>query len=184
MLLASNRDGASIAKIFFMTNTLSKKNIDMSIFNIRGQRVILDTELAQIYGVTTKRLNEQVKRNLDRFPDDFMFQLNEEEEMNLRAQSSSNHGGRRTKYFAFTEHGALMLASVLNTPVAVAASIQVVRAFINLRKMLSSHQELAKKLDALERKYDYQFKVVFDAVRELTLVPESPRKIIGIKNDG
>lgn len=167
-------------------NPAQQKQIEMSILNIRGQRVMLDSELARIYGVTTKRLNEQVKRSLDRFPDDFMFQLSEEEEVNLRAQlkSANSHGGRRTKYYVFTEHGAIMLASVLNTPIAVAASIQVVRAFISLRKMLSSHQELSKKLDALERKYDYQFKVVFDAIRELTLIPESPKKIIGIKNDG
>ena len=97
--------------------------------------------------------------------------------------TANTYGGRRTKPFVFTEHGALMLASILNSPVAVGASIQVVRAFINLRKMLASHVELARKLDSLERRYDHQFKVVFDAIRELTLIPEQPRKRIGIKQD-
>ena len=165
-------------------SVIPQDQIEKSILIIRGHRVILDTDLAKIYGVSTKRLNEQVRRNLDRFPDDFMFQLAETAEESLRSQfatSKIGRGGRRYLPYVFTEHGALMLANILNSPTAVASSIQVVRAFINLRQMLSSQAELARKLDLLERKYDHQFKVVFDAIRELTLIPEQPRKRIGIK---
>ncbi len=147
---------------------------------------MLDSHLARIYGVTTKYLNQQVNRNIDRFPQGFMFQVSEIEEESLRLQfatSKEKRGGRRYLPYVFTEHGALMLSAVLNSPVAVGASIQVVRAFINLRQMLSTHVEMARKLDLLERKYDHQFKVVFDAVRELTLIPEIPKKRIGIKQD-
>ncbi|MEK6627482.1 MAG: ORF6N domain-containing protein [Bdellovibrionota bacterium] len=164
-------------------NILSQEQIEKTILIIRGHRVILDVNLAKIYGVTTKHLNQQVKRNLDRFPEDFMFQVIEIEEESLRSQivtSKIGRGGRRYLPYVFTEHGALMLGNILNSPVAVAASIQIVRAFISLRKMLSSQAEMARKLDTLERKYDYQFKVVFDAIRELTLTPELPRKRIGI----
>lgn len=165
---------------------IAQDYIEKSILAIRGHRVLLDSDLARIYGVTTKYLNQQVRRNAQRFPDDFMFQLTETEEESLRSQfaTSNNYGGRRTRYYVFTEHGTVMLASVLNSVVAVNASIQVVRAFINLRKMLSSQVELARKLDLLERKYDHQFKIVFDAIRELTLIPEVPKKRIGIKQDG
>jgi hypothetical protein len=147
---------------------------------------MLDSDLAALYGVTTKRLNEQVRRNLDRFPIDFMFQLTEIEEEILRSQiatSSEGWGGRRSLPYVFTEHGALMLASVLNSPVAINASIQVVRAFTHLRRMVSSHFELSRKLDALEKKYDSQFKVVFDAIRQLTSPPEQPRRKIGFHSD-
>ena len=153
------------------------------ILTFRSQRVMLDTDLAVIYGTTTKRLNEQVKRNRDRFPEDFMFQLTKEEWENLKSQiaTSSQWGGRRTLPFAFTEHGAVMLASVLNTPIAVAASVQVVRAFIRLRTLLVSHEELARKVDALEKKYDAQFKVVFNAIRQLMEPPAPKRRQIGFQ---
>ena len=167
-------------------SAMPQEQIEKSILIIRGHRVILDADLAKIYGVSTKRLNEQVRRNLDRFPDDFMFQLSETKEESLRSQiatSKIGRGGRRYLPYVFTEHGALMLANILNSPTAVASSIQVVRAFINLRQMLSSQAELARKLDLLERKYDHQFKVVFDAIRNLTLIHEQPRKRIGIKQD-
>ena len=167
-------------------DALTQDQIQKSILILRGHRVLLDSDLASIYGVATKYLNQQVRRNLDRFPEDFMFQLSEIEEENLSFQigiSKKGRGGRRYLPHVFTEHGALMLASILNSKIAVAASIQVVRAFISLRKMLASHVELARKLDSLERKYDHQFKVVFDAIRELTLIPEQPRKRIGIKQD-
>jgi hypothetical protein len=168
-----------------MENTVPSEQIEKTILVLRGQRVILDADLAQIYGVTTKRLNEQVRRNSDRFPHDFMFQLDEMEDAALRSKfgTTNNYGGRRTKPFVFTEHGALMVGNILNSPIAVASSLQVVRAFINLRKMLASHVELARKLDSMERKYDHQFKVVFDAIRELTLIPEQPRKRIGIRQE-
>jgi hypothetical protein len=155
---------------------IAADEIEKSILLIRGQRVMLDRDLAVLYGVTTKRLNEQVRRNRDRFPADFMFQVTEKEGEILRSQiatSSEGWGGRRSLPYAFTEHGALMLASVLNSPVAILASIQVVRAFTQLRKMVASHFELARKLDALEKKYDSQFKVVFDAIRQLLFPPTS-----------
>jgi hypothetical protein len=152
---------------------------------IRGHRVMLDMDLAVLYGVTTKRLNEQVKRNRSRFPIDFMFQLTRQEATNLKSQfatSSLAWGGRRKLPHAFTEHSAVMLASVLNSPLAVKASIQVVRAFVQLRGILAAHAELVRKLHALERKYDARFGAVFNAIREL-MEPSAPeeRKRIGFR---
>jgi hypothetical protein len=139
---------------------------------VRGRRVLLDRDLAAVYGVVLKRLNEQVKRNEARFPDDFMFRLTLQEAQALlasRSQVATLKRGANVKYapYAFTEHGAVMLASVLDSPVAVAASIQVVRAFVRLRALVAAHDELATKLDALERTFDHQFRVVFDAIRQL-----------------
>jgi len=159
-----------------------------AIHVIRGQRVMLDADLAALYGVSTKRLNEQVRRNRRRFPEDFMVQLTAAEAANLRSQiatSRSGHGGRRFRPLAFTEHGAVMLASVLNTPIAVAASLQVVRAFIHLRGMLATHQELARKLEELEKKYDARFAVVFRAIKDLMAPPPPPpHKRIGFAAGG
>lgn len=149
---------------------ISAERIVPSIFFIRGQRVILDTDLAKLYGVTTKRLNEQVRRNIDRFPADFMFQLTADEVDILRSQfatSSDAHGGRRYAPFVFTEHGAIMAATVLNTPRAVDVSVQVVRAFVKLREIIATNKELARKLQELEQKYDAKFGEVFAAIREL-----------------
>ena len=159
------------------------ERIERTILFIRGERVMLDADLAVLYGVTTKRLNEQVKRNRDRFPEDFMFQLTEKEKAEVVAicdhlqklKFSSNLP------YAFTEHGAIMLATVLNSPIAVEASIQVVRVFVSLRKMLASNAELSRKLAALEKKYDYQFKIVFDAIRQLMATPEPREKKIGFR---
>ncbi len=146
---------------------------------------MLDADLARLYGVTTKRFNEQVKRNVRRFPADFMFQLTQEEYADLRSQiatsSATGHGGRRHLPYVFTEHGSIMAANVLNSPRAVQMSIIVVRAFIRLRQLLLSNAELAKKLDALEAKYDAQFKVVFQAIRELMMPPPASRKRIGFR---
>jgi len=150
---------------------------------IRGRRVMLDRDLAAVYGVAPKRLNEQVKRNQVRFPDDFMFRLTLQEGRALlasRSQSATLKRGANVKYapYAFTEHGAVMLASVLDSPVAVAASIQVVRAFVRLRALVAAHEELAAQLDALERKCDQQFRVVFDAIRQLmTPLPSRTSRI-------
>jgi len=157
--------------------------IEKKIYLIRGHKVMLDTDLAILYGVTTKRLNEQVKRNHDRFPEDFMFQLNEKEKAEVVANCDHL---RRLKFspklpYAFTEHGAIMLAAVLNSPIAVQASIQVVRVFVRLRQMLASNAELSRKLDALEKKYDYQFKIVFDAIRQLMTPPEPEKRKIGFQ---
>lgn len=157
-------------------------DIERKIYSIRGQKVMFDVDLAEIYGVTTKRLNEQIRRNRERFPEDFMFQLSEEETGRLRSQfatSNKGRGGRRYLPYVFTEHGALMAANVLQSPIAVRASIQVVRTFVKLRQILAEHKELAQRLNELERKYDGQFKVVFDAIRKLMTPPVPKRRRIG-----
>jgi len=159
--------------------------ITNAIHLIRGQRVMLDSDLAALYGVTTGRLNEQVKRNRTRFPSDFMFQLTSAELAGLKSQiaiSKPGRGGRRKLPHAFTEHGAVMLASVLNSPVAVAASIHVVRAFVQLRGMRAAHSDLARKPDELERRYDAQFRTLFAAIRELMEPSPQPEpKRIGFR---
>jgi hypothetical protein len=168
-----------MAKTQRQTVLLAPERIEHAILLIRGQKVLLDADLAKLYGVTTTRLNQQVRRNLHRFPDDFAFVLTEEEFADLKLQfatSSSGWGGRRKRPFAFTEYGAVMAASVLNTPIAVAASIQVVRTFVRLRELLASHAELARKLEELEQRYDQQFQVVFEAIRQLMAPPAAPQK--------
>ena len=157
--------------------------IERRILVLHGHKVMLDLDVAEVYGVTTKRLNEQVKRNSDRFPEDFMFQLTADEKAEVVAICDHL---QRLKFspqlpYVFTEHGALMLASVLSSPVAIQASIQVVRAFVRLREILSAHRELARKLAALERKYDVQFKAVFDAIRQLMAPPALTRGRIGFR---
>lgn len=153
-----------------------------AIHLVRGHRVMLDADLAVLYGVTTKRLNEQVARNQERFPEDFAFVLTAVEAEILKSQiatSRSGWGGRRKLPRAFTEHGAVMLASVLKSKVAVDASIQVVRAFVQLRGLAAAHADLARRLDQVEKKYDGQFRVVFQAVRDLMTPPVPARKRIG-----
>ncbi len=156
-----------------------------TILLIRGKKVMLDADLAQLYGVSTKRLNEQVKRNRDRFPEDFMFQLNPTEVNNLRshfATSKKERGGRRYAPYAFTEHGAIMLAAVLNTPQAVEVSVFVVRAFVRLREILTTHKALAHKLVELESKietHDEAIRSLVSAIRQLMAAPERPAKKIG-----
>jgi hypothetical protein len=154
-----------------MTNIVLPE-ITNRIFLIRGHKVMVDEDLARIYGVTTKRLNQQVYRNLQRFPSDFMFQLTQEEADALRlhfATLNRRGRGRHRKYlpYVFTEHGAVMVSAVLKTSVAIQASIHIARAFSELRRLLGSHRELAQKLEQLERRYDSQFKEVFDAIRQL-----------------
>ncbi|MBI5659212.1 MAG: ORF6N domain-containing protein [Nitrosomonadales bacterium] len=171
----------------------SVEQIESQIFLIRGQRVMLDADLAELYGVETGALNRAIKRNSERFPEDFMFQLTAEEFADLRCKigisnlrsqiATSNNsvgnpagrGGRRHLPYAFTEHGAIMAASVLNSPRAVEASVQVVRAFVQLRQILASNAELSGKLAALEKKYDIKFRAVFEAIREL-MTPSDPKK--------
>lgn len=162
------------------------ERVEQAILRIRDEKVILDADLAKLYGVSTKRLNEQVKRNRERFPEDFMFQLTMEEARStqrLRSQIATLKRGQHLKYrpLAFTEHGALMAANVLASKTAVAASVQVVRAFVRLRQMLSSNEELARKLDKLEMRYDRQFKVVFDAIRHLMTPPPAKIRPIGFR---
>jgi len=159
--------------------------IEQAILFIRGRKVLLDHDLASLYAVTTKRLNEQVKRNRDRFPEDFMFQLSAEEKSEVVANCDHL---RQLKFspvlpYAFTEHGALMLASVLNSKIAVHTSVEVVRAFIRLREILMAHRELAARLDQLEGKYDSQFQQVFKAIRRLMMEPKKPRQRIGFLAD-
>ena len=157
------------------------EKIERSILFIRGEKVMLDVDLAVLYGVTTKRLNEQVKRNRDRFPEDFMFQLAEKEKAEVVANCDHLKMLKFSPHlpYAFTEHGAIMLATVLSSPVAVQASIQVVRAFVRLRQLLASNADLARKLNEMEKKYDAQFKIVFDAIRELMTPPEKHKRKIG-----
>jgi hypothetical protein len=155
------------------------------IVTVRGLRVVLDDDLARLYGVTTARLNQAVKRNTLRFPDDFAFQLSESECRLLRSQfviSSGGHGGRRTRPWAFTEHGALMAATVLNSPRAIEMSLFVVRAFLKLRDLTASHRELAAKLFVLERhvaKHDDDLKAIVVALRRLIAPPRRRRRAIG-----
>jgi len=159
------------------------ERIERAIIVVRGEKVMLDSDLGEIYGVETRVLNQAVKRNPDRFPLDFMFQLTPIEVANLnRSQTvigSQKHRDPRFPPYAFTEHGALMLANVLNSERAAQTSVQVVRAFVQLRQMLASNAELARKLAAMEKKYDAQFKVVFDAIRQLMSPPAKPRREIG-----
>ena len=156
------------------------ERIERSILLVRGQKVILDRDLAILYQVSTGNLNKAVSRNVDRFPEDFMFQLTEEEFANLIFHfGTSNWGGTRKLPRAFTEQGVAMLSSVLRSKRAVQVNIEIMRAFVRLRKMLASNARLARKLEALEKKYDAQFKVVFDAIRQLMAAQPSSRRKIG-----
>ena len=160
------------------------ERIEKKILLIRGHKVMLDSDLAVLYGVTTKRLNEQVRRNLRRFPSDFMFQLTSDEAESLRSQSAtSKRGGRRYLPYVFTEQGVAMLSSVINSKRAIEVNILIMRAFVKLREMLATHKDLAKKLEEMEKKYDEQFKVVFEAIYELMKPPEPSRRRIGFKSE-
>jgi hypothetical protein len=156
------------------------ERIESRILFIRGQKVMLDADLARLYEVETRALVQAVKRNIERFPGDFMFQLTQDEFDFLRSQSvisnPEGRGGRRYLPYAFTEQGVAMLSSVLRSDRAIHVNIEIMRAFVRLRRMLASHKELAQKLAALEKKYDSQFRVVFDAIRELMTPPEPKNK--------
>lgn len=159
--------------------------IEGKILLIGNQKVMLDRDLAQLYGVETRVLNQAVRRNIDRFPEDFMFRLTREEIMRIsQFVISSVAPGVKTLKFSknvmvFTEHGVAMLSSVLNSPRAVQVNIQIMRTFAKLREIISQHKDLAGRLDELEKKYDAQFRVVFDAIRELMKPPESKKRPIG-----
>jgi len=156
------------------------ERVENAIYLIREQKVMLDTDLAELYGVETFNLNKAVKRNLERFPEDFMFQLTRDEWERLKFQTGMSkpqgRGGRRTAPYAFTEQGVAMLSSVLKSKQAALVNVEIMRAFVRLRQMLATHEKLARKLEALEKKYDRQFKVVFDAIRELMAPPVPPKK--------
>lgn len=159
-----------------------QERIAGAILLLRGQRVILDSELADLYGVRVKSLLQAVKRNQERFPRDFMFQLENQDVARLRSQfvTSNQRGGRRYAPYVFTEQGVAMLSGVLRSERAVLVNIEIMRAFVQLRRMLASNAVLARKLSEMEAKYDEQFRVVFDAIRELMATPEpAPRKQIG-----
>ena len=160
-------------------------SVESRIFVLRQHKVILDSDLAALYGVTVKRLNEQIKRNRDRFPADFMFQLSAQEYENLRSQNAtSKRGGRRYPPYAFTEHGAIMAATVLNSERAVEMSIFVVRAFVRLREMVSQNRAIVAKLNQLEQrleKHDSEITELIEAVKELMVPPEPSGRKIGFR---
>ena len=167
-----------------MDVTVPMEVVKSKIYLIRGQKVLLDSDLASLYEVTTANLNKAVKRNIDRFPEDFMFQLAETEISNLIFQtgtSSSGHGGRRKRPYAFTEQGIAMLSSVLRSERAVQVNIAIMRSFVQMRELAASNRELARKIDELEKKHalhDKQFVAVFDAIRQMMVpVEEKGRKI-------
>ncbi len=157
------------------------ERVERRILLIRGERVIVDSDLAELYGVSTKAFNQAVKRNLDRFPEDFMFHMTAEEK-DYVVTNCDHLSKLKFSYnlpYAFTEHGTLMAANILNSERAVEASVQVVRAFVKLRYMLASNAELARKVEVLEKKYDANFKIVFDAIKKLMMPPVSPKSKIG-----
>lgn len=179
---AAPKTGTKADSASSVIEPLSIGEVAQRILVIRGQRVLLDADLAKFYGESTKRLNQQVNRNRQRFPDDFMFQLTEEEFANLRLQSatsSSAHGGRRYAPLAFTEHGAIMASMVLNSERATALSVYVVRAFVELRGLLSANKELATKVHALERKvtvHERNIAELADSMAALLATPAPPPK--------
>lgn len=163
------------------TSLVPIERVEQLILLIRGEKVILDSDLALLYGVETKALVRAIKRNRERFPSDFMFQLTNQEVIRLRCQfgTSKGKGGRRYLPYAFTEQGVAMLSSVLHSRCAIMVNVEIMRAFVKLRQMLSSHVDLARKLAALEKKYDSQFKIVFDAIRQLMEPPKTEKRRIG-----
>ena len=168
-----------------MTELISIESITNRIYFIRGQKVILDRDLAELYGVKTKRLKEQVRRNIARFPEDFMFELSESEEKILRLQNATLDGkGRYSKYlsFAFNEQGVAMLSSVLNSKRAIQVNIQIMRAFVKMREILSTNKEFSEKIKIIEAQlteHDEQFRVVFEAIKQLLIEEDNPKRKIG-----
>ena len=162
-----------------MKEIIPVERIENKIYLIRGQKVMLDRDLAELYGVEPKQLKRQVRRNINRFPDDFMFQLSKKEHDSLRCQVGTLKKGQHLKYlpYAFTEHGALMLSSVLRSKRAMGIGIFVVRAFVRFRQILSTHKELREKIETMERRYDQQFRVVFEAIKKMIKEPEKKGRI-------
>ena len=163
------------------TIAIAEESIINKIYFLRGQKVMLDSDLAKLYGVTTSRLNEQVKRNIDRFPEDFMFELTSQEFDNLISQIAiSSWGGRRKLPLAFTEKGVAMLSSVLHSKKAIQINIAIMRTFSKLREIISTHKDLQRKIEEMEKKYDKNFRIVFAAIKELFdrfKEPENPNKM-------
>ncbi len=160
--------------------------IENKILIVRGKKVMLDRDLAMLYGVETRTLNQAVKRNMQRFPEDFMFQLTTGEMKIWKSQiviSNKEKMGLRRRPYAFTENGVAMLSSVLNSDRAITVNIQIMRTFTKLREMLSTHKKLQQKIEEMEKMYDHQFKIVFDAIKELIESPQKQRKRIGFLRD-
>jgi hypothetical protein len=184
VLQEEDAEGAAMKK---SDSVVLVERIEKAIFVIRAQRVMLDSDLARLYGVTTKRLNEQVRRNQSRFPSDFMFQLDEKEAEALRSQiatSKEGRGGRRYSPYAFTEQGVAMLSTVLHSERAIEVNIAIMRVFVRLREMMATHKELAVKLRELEGRiqdHDEQIVAIFEAIRRLMTPPETQRKKIGFE---
>ena len=159
------------------------ERIERAILVLRGHKVMLDSDLAALYEVPTKVLLQAVKRNLERFPQDFMFQVSADEFQRLRSQAVTSNapgrGGRRYAPYAFTEQGVAMLSTVLNSPRAIAVNIEIMRAFVRLRRILASNKELARRLDRLEAKTDAKFTTVFEAIRQLMAPPETKKRPMG-----
>jgi ORF6N domain len=169
-----------------VTNILTSERIERSILLIRGHKVMLDADLAELYGVETRALLQAVSRNQKRFPEDFMFQMSKEEYELLRSQiviSKKGRGGRRYLPYVFTEQGVAMLSSVLRSERAVQVNIEIMRAFVRLRELVATHKDLARKLETLEKRYDAQFKIVFDAIRELMAPPTPKKRKIGVSGE-
>ena len=164
-----------------MSDIVPIERITNKIYLMRGMKVMLDRDLAELYDVETRTLVQAIKRNKQRFPPDFMFQLSKDEFDSLRSQIviSKGRGGRRYPPYAFTEQGVAMLSSVLNSGRAIQVNILIMRAFTKLREMLSTHEDLKKKIDDMEKKYDQQFQIVFDAIKQLLETEETPKKKIG-----
>ncbi|MFC1515784.1 ORF6N domain-containing protein [Thermodesulfobacteriota bacterium] len=164
-----------------MTTNIPIERIANKIYLIRNVKVMLDRDLAELYGVETKVLKQAVRRNIDRFPRDFMFELTKGENQSLRSQNVTLKRGQHSKYlpFVFTEQGVAMLSSVLKSDRAIQVNIQIMRAFTQLRQMLSTHEDLKKNIEAMEKKYDQQFQVVFEAIKQLLSEDDKPKKKIG-----
>ena len=165
-----------------MTEIITDEIIVNKIYVFRGVKVMLDRDLAELYGVETRVLNQAIKRNLIRFPLDFMFQLDKDEFESLISQFvTSSWGGVRKLPYVFTEHGILMLSSVLNSENAIQVNIQIMRTFSKLRQMLSAHEDIKRKIESMEKKYDSQFRIVFDAIKELITEELKPQRKIGFE---
>ena len=168
-----------------MNKLIPKEIIENRILLIRNHKVMLDKDLSELYQIETSQLKRQVRRNIERFPSDFMFELTKEEFENLKCQFGiSSWGGTRYVPMAFTEQGVAMLSSVLNSERAIKVNIEIMRAFTRLRKMITSYKNLVKKVEDIEKKYDKQFAVVFDALKQLIVQEEKPKRKIGFKQDG
>jgi len=165
--------------------TVPDEVITSKIYLIRNEKVMIDKDLAGLYNVETKRLKEQVRRNIDRFPESFMFELTTEEHSSLRPQFATLKRGRHSKYppFVFTEHGVLMLSSILNSELAVKMSVQIIETFVQLRKLANNYEDIMHKINEMESRNNEQFREIYEVLKRLLSNPETPRKKIGYKAD-